>query len=113
MKQLLIIISAILIIGCDPTESDLALKKRVCGEYIHLKIKWVFDEDGTVKTYDEDGNFGIEKTWYVKRGKIYVVNEGWSEKYRLRTWKELDNGNLARYFPPPSDVWIPAVKIVK
>ena len=122
MKQLLITIAAIFIltsavlspIGCN----NLKIKKRVFGEYTHLKQKFVFDEDGTVKIYWlDDGTFRWAGTWYVKiNGQICVEKpkkDGFQlEKYRLSTWKVLDNGNLARYLPT-SRAWVPAVKIVK
>ena len=65
MRQLLITIAAILIIGCGPSESDLALEKRVVGKYILTGQTYIFDKDGTVKIYEDDGTFFRKDLWYV------------------------------------------------
>ena len=114
MRQLLITIAAILIIGCGPSESDLALEKRVVGKYILTGQTYIFDKDGTVKIYEDDGTFVRKDLWYVKNGKIYKDFKG-ARKGRLTTWRMLDNGNLQRHLPKSgvsSDgVWLTAKRI--
>jgi|TARA_Y100000994_G_scaffold150517_1_gene123261 hypothetical protein len=92
MKQILsIAIVAIFLIAC----SDPELKKKVVGRYAILGHTYVFEEDGTLKIFVQAGSkLKTTNTWYIKRGKIYSVDESWSEKYRETTWKMTDNGDL-------------------